>query len=89
MTTTRVITTEKITSFARYLKSEERANGTIEKYLRDVNAFATWMDGRSVTKELAALWKEHILTDHAPGTVNSIWRQLMLFSAIMVGMTAV
>ena len=63
---------EQIRDFAHYLKNEERAPGTIEKYLRDVNAFAAWLDGRPVTRELTALWKEHILITHTPGTVNSM-----------------
>lgn len=66
------LSNESIASYQSYLKHEERAPGTIEKYLRDVNAFAAWLDGRPVTKELAALWKEHILITHTPGTVNSM-----------------
>ena len=30
---------------------------TIEKYLRDVRSFAAWLEGRPVSKELAARWK--------------------------------
>jgi len=63
---------EHIQCFAADLKNEERAPGTIEKYLRDVNAFVVWLDGRPVTKELSALWKDHLLTTHTPGTVNSM-----------------
>lgn len=68
----RKLNREQIQDFAHYLKSEERAPGTIEKYLRDVNVFAAWLDGRPVTRELTTLWKEHILITHTPGTVNSM-----------------
>lgn len=64
---------ESIDAFTVYLKNEERAPGTVEKYLRDVRAFAMWLDGRDVTKELAAEWKEHLLAEHyAPVTINSM-----------------
>ena len=62
---------EQITAFERYLRTEERSSGTIEKYLRDVRAFAVWLNGRIVTKETAAGWKEHLLDRHyAPVTIN-------------------
>ena len=67
------LTPERITAYADHLRREERASGTIEKYLRDVRAFAAWTEGRAVTQELAAEWKGHLLsTGHAPGTVNSM-----------------
>lgn len=67
------LTAEQIAAFGRYLHEEERAPGTIEKYLRDVRAFAAWLDGRPVTKETAAGWKEHLIAEsYAPVTVNSM-----------------
>lgn len=35
-----------ICSYGKMLAAEERSAGTIEKYLRDVRAFASWLDGR-------------------------------------------
>ena len=68
-----LMTQRDITAFARYLHTEERSAGTIEKYLRDVRAFACWMEGRAVVKEDAALWKAHLLgLGYAPVTINSI-----------------
>ena len=61
-----------ISDFARHLKAEERADGTIEKYLRDVSAFEMWLAGKPVTKELTALWKARLLRTHTPGTVNAM-----------------
>lgn len=68
-----LITNELLLAFSEYLQSNERASGTIEKYLRDVSAFRTWLGNRSVTKELTAEWKERLLeNNHAPVTVNSM-----------------
>ena len=39
------ITDENISQYAAYLKSEERAATTIEKYIRDVRAFADFLSG--------------------------------------------
>ena len=69
----RKIGARELIGFADHLKSEERSPGTVEKYLRDVRSFAAWLDGREVTKELAAAWKEHLLAEHyAPVTINSM-----------------
>ena len=66
------LTVEQFSSFKEYLHMEERSAGTIEKYLRDVRDFAAWLDGRPVTKELTAEWKEHLVSEgYNPVTVNS------------------
>ena len=45
----------------------------MEKYLRDVQAFARWLDGRPVTRELAAGWKEYLHSQgYAPVTINAM-----------------
>lgn len=54
------------------MKQEERTPATLEKYLRDVRAFALWLDGEAVTKEVVTCWKERLLAEHrAPSTVNA------------------
>ena len=59
-------------AYARYLRAEERSGGTIEKYLREVGAFARWLEGRPVTKEAAAGWKAHLQgAGRAPATINA------------------
>ena len=67
------IVQEMVEQFRCYLQGEERESGTIEKYCRDVRAFARWLDGRAVSKELTIGWKEHLLAaGYAPATVNSM-----------------
>ncbi|MBC8535440.1 tyrosine-type recombinase/integrase [Feifania hominis] len=67
------LTAEKIASYGQYLHREERSPGTIEKYQRDVNAFARWLGDRDITKELAAGWKAYLLEQgYAPVTINAM-----------------
>lgn len=67
-------------AFGRYLRREERAEGTIEKYLRDLQAFLTWLEDRPLTKETTAAWKEELLThSYAPATINSMLAALNAF----------
>lgn len=66
------LTAERIAAYGRYLKQEERTPATLEKYLRDVRAFALWLDGKAVTKEAVTGWKERLLAERrAPSTVNA------------------
>ena len=59
--------------FEQHLYREERSAGTVAKYLRDIRAFARWLEGRPVTKELAAGWKAHLMAEgYAPVTINSM-----------------
>lgn len=66
------LTPDRIAAYGRYLKQEERSPATLEKYLRDVLAFARWLDGEAVTREAVTEWKERLLAEHrAPSTVNT------------------
>ena len=58
---TNTITKESMSAFAEYLRSEEKATATVEKYGRDVTAFTLWLDGTEATKEAAADYKKHLL----------------------------
>lgn len=64
---------DTIRDFCGYLCEEECSRGTVEKYVRDVKNFYTWLDGRTVNKENAAKWKGHLLKNgYAPVTINSM-----------------
>ena len=63
----------QLTAFERHLRLEEREPGTIEKYLRDIRAFAAWLEEKPLDKEAAVAWKEHLLASgYAPSTINSM-----------------
>ena len=64
---------KQLTGFERHLRLEEREPGTIEKYLRDIRAFAVWLEEKPLDKEAAVAWKEHLLASgYAPSTINSM-----------------
>lgn len=67
------MTIDQISLYAEYLRQEERSMGTMEKYLRDLRAFAAYLEGRAITKELVSAWKAWLLdSGYAPVTVNSM-----------------
>ena len=78
------ITAGQIEMFTAYLRREECAGGTVEKYRRDVYAFARWLAGREVTKEGVAGWKAQLLTkQYAPTTINSMLAAVNAFFRFM------
>lgn len=73
-------TEEQMGRFADWLRAEGRSAGTIEKYLRDVEAFAAWLGDAPVSRESVLAWKEHLLAKgYAPVTVNSMLAALNTF----------
>jgi len=68
----RQITQKSLQTYGAYLRREEKSSATREKYLHDVGSFARWLEGRPVTREAVAEWKDHLLALHyAPTTVNA------------------
>ena len=67
------LTQQQIQAYAHYLQMEEKSRATMEKYLRDIRAFARWLDGRAIRKELTSEWKGHLIAqNYAPTTVNAM-----------------
>ena len=67
-----VLTEEKLAAFEAYLRKEEHEKATIEKYIRNVQFFARWLEGKAVTKETVAEWKSFLQKEkYAPGTINA------------------
>lgn len=68
----REITANLLRRYVRHLREEERADSTIEKYVRDLEALGRHLAGRPVTKAALIGWKEELAQRHAPATVNSM-----------------
>ena len=71
------ITKTNVKSFESWLQREERSQGTIEKYLRDLRAFCRFGAEQNATaeelKEKLASWKDYLIrSGYAVVTVNSM-----------------
>ena len=73
----RILTSEAIECFKKHLREEEKSKNTIEKYLRDVRAFAAYSGGAEVTKETVIAYKNKLLSEnYAVRSVNSMLASL-------------
>ncbi len=73
----RYITEACIQKFAQYLRQEEKSSATIEKYLRDVRAFAVFAGAEAVTKELVTGYKHDLQEKgYAVRSINSMLASL-------------
>ena len=70
------ITKRTIEDYKNYLVEEEKSSVTIEKYIRDINTFAEWSDGREITKTLVLEYKNILVQQYAPASVNSVLSSL-------------
>ena len=68
----RFITTSIIAAYKEYLISEERSPATIEKYIRDVAAFAEYVQMSEITKDAVLAYKRQIMQNYAARSVNSM-----------------
>ena len=69
----KILTSNQIAAFAVYLKSEEKSENTIEKYIRDVRAFTTYMGNAEITKEAVIAYKNKLLSEgYAVRSINSM-----------------
>lgn len=75
------ITNELIENFKIDLKEEEKAQATIEKYIRDIIAFMKWLSGRTVEKQAVLEYKQKLIEKYAPASVNSVLSSLNRFFA--------
>lgn len=73
----RRITEKLIQTFHQYLIGEEKSTATVEKYLRDVRAFAVYVGEKSVTKEVMMAYKSHLQSEeYAVRSINSMLASL-------------
>ena len=59
----RIITESIISNFKIYLQNEEKSTNTIEKYIRDVKAFANYTNSLNVTKEMVIAYKNKLISE--------------------------
>lgn len=82
--TERVITKATIEQFEAYLHKEERSNGTVDNYIRNVRELAAWLAGQTVTKEQLVAWKDALQAKRLqPTTVNAKLAAIGCFLRVM------
>ena len=69
-------TKHTIENYKNHLIEEEKITVTIEKYIRDINAFAEWANDREITKALVLEYKNILIEQYAPASVNSVLSSL-------------
>ena len=75
-----VLTKKWMDDFVKQIRANELTKGTMEKYSRDLRMFADWLDGRTVTHERAAAWRDALTEQgYAPFTINSMLAALNAF----------
>lgn len=80
MTNDNVINSRIIINYENYLKAEEKAVATIEKYIRDITAFAKFLKESAVTKASAILYKKTLQDEgYAVRSINSVIASLNSF----------
>lgn len=69
----RIIQGETISEFGNHLIREEKSKNTIEKYMRDVRAFAAFVGGKIISKELVIGYKQTLVDGgYAVRSINSM-----------------
>lgn len=71
------LTEEMAKAFEKYLRREEKSENTVKKYLRDVRAFAAYLNGAEVTKETVITFKSKLLGEsYSVRSINSMLASL-------------
>lgn len=82
-----ILTERTIDDFVSHLKMEEKSKNTVEKYLRDVRAFAnftTKAEITEITKEVVISFKQALLDDgYAVQSINSMLASLNCLFAFL------
>ena len=68
----RTIAAKTIAEFKEHPILEERSEITIEKYIRDIKAFAAYTQNDTITKETVIAYKKHLQETYAVRSVNSM-----------------
>lgn len=80
----RMITQDMTQRFLDFLILEEKSKATQDKYLRDINAFVRFLDGRSVSKEETIAWKSKLTEmGYAVRSINSMLASVNSFFSFL------
>ena len=69
---TPVINIKTIKRYMNYLKEQERSAATLQKYAHDLTLLCDFMHGQPLTKAALIDWKQALVGQYAPASVNSM-----------------
>ncbi len=72
-----------IGEFENYLRSDEKSDNTIEKYLRDVRVFALFAETREISKTVVIEFKASLVDNYEVTSANSIIAAVNAFMRFM------
>ena len=75
----RIITSKKIKDFEIHLRNEERSKATIEKYMRDVRCFISFVGDTEIDKQKVLDYKNKLSDGYAVASANSMIAALNCF----------
>lgn len=76
----RMINQNQIEKFRKILTEEEKSQGTIKKYIHDLQVFGEFLgENNDITKEAVICYKQNLMEKYAPVTVNGILASLNTF----------
>ena len=79
----RIITNSMIGDFENYLRSDEKSENTIEKYLRDVKAFFEFAEAREISKTVVMEFKASLVENYEITSANSMIAAVNAFLRFM------
>lgn len=79
----RIITNSMIGDFERYLRSDEKSDNTIEKYLRDARAFCEFAGSREICKSVVMEFKASLVENYEVTSANSMIAAVNAFLRFM------
>ena len=66
------LSAKQIRCYGAYLREQERADSTVQKYLHDLAALLAYLRGRALTKAVLLEWKGDLAGRYAPASVNTM-----------------
>lgn len=73
----RILTRNAVQNLEQHLREEEKSENTVAKYLRDVLAFAAFVGGNEITKDIVIAYKNKLVSEnYAMRSINSMLASL-------------
>lgn len=72
-----------IQKYIVHLREQERSAATIQKYTHDLNVLCADLEGQPLTKAALIEWKQQLIAEYAPASVNSMLAAVNSFLSFM------